>query len=61
MKQLIVPYNPEHNGVVKRKKRAIVGVAKAIIQYQSLSFFLWVKACSTPVYIQNRSPHHALG
>jgi len=28
---------------------------------QGLPFFLWVEACSTTVYLQNRSPHKALG
>jgi hypothetical protein len=28
---------------------------------QGLPFFLWVEACSIVVYLQNRSPHRALG
>jgi hypothetical protein len=28
---------------------------------QALPFFLWEEACSTAVYLQNRSPHRALG
>jgi hypothetical protein len=28
---------------------------------QSLPFFLWAEACSTTVYLQNRSPHRVLG
>jgi len=28
---------------------------------QGLPFFLWDEACSTTVYLQNRSPHRALG
>ena len=28
---------------------------------QSLPFFLWVEACSTAIYLQNRSPHRAVG
>ena len=28
---------------------------------QGLPLFLWVEACNTVVYSQNRSPHHALG
>ena len=28
---------------------------------QSLPFFLWAEACSTTVYLQNRSPHRAVG
>jgi reverse transcriptase-like protein len=28
---------------------------------QGLPFFLWAEACNTAVYLQNRSPHRALG
>jgi len=28
---------------------------------QGLPFFLWVEACKTAVYLQNRCPHRALG
>jgi hypothetical protein len=28
---------------------------------QALPFYLWVEACSTTVYLQNMSPHRALG
>ena len=28
---------------------------------QSLPFFLWVEACRTVVYLQNRSPHRVVG
>ena len=28
---------------------------------QDLPLFLWVETCSTAVYLQNRSPHKAVG
>ena len=45
----------------ERKSRSIVGVTRVMIHDQSLSSFLWVEACSTIVYLQNKIPHHALG
>ena len=60
-RQLIVPYTPEQNGVAERKNRSIVGATRAMLHDQSLPFFLWAEACSTTVYLQNRSPHRALG
>jgi hypothetical protein len=58
---LIVPYNPQQNGVVERKKRAIVGAARSMLHDQAFPFYLWAEACSTAVYLQNKSPHRALG
>ena len=60
-KELVVPYNPQQNEVAERKNRAIVGVARAMLYDQDLPKFLWAEACSTTVYIQNRSPHKVLG
>ena len=60
-RQLTVPYTPEQNKVAERKNRSIVGAARAMLHDQSLPFFLWAKACSTVVYLQNRSPHRAVG
>ena len=60
-RQLTVPYTPEQNGVAERKNKSIVGATRAMLHDQSLPFFLWDEACSTAVYLQNRSPHHAVG
>jgi transposase InsO family protein len=60
-KELTVPYNPQQNRVTERKNRTIVGSARAMIHDQGLPMFLWVEACCTVVYIQNRSPHTILG
>ena len=60
-RQLTVPYTTEQNGVAERKNRSIVGATLVTLHDQSLPFFLWAEACSTAVYLQNRSPHHAVG
>ena len=60
-RQLTVSYTPEQNGVVERKNKSIVGATQAMLHDQSLPFFLWAEACSTAVYLQNRSPHRAVG
>jgi hypothetical protein len=48
------------NGVAERKNMAIVSAARAMLYDQNLPKFLWAEACSTAVYIQNRSPHKVL-
>jgi hypothetical protein len=60
-RKLTVPYNPQQNEVAERKNEAIVRDAKAMLYDQDLPRFLWAEACNTIVYIQNRSPHKALG
>ena len=60
-RQLTVPYTPEQNGVAERKNKSIVEASRAMLHDQSLPFFLWAEACSTTVYLQNRSPHCAMG
>jgi hypothetical protein len=51
----------QQNGVAERKNRSIVGAARSKLYDQALSFYLRPEACSTVVYLQNRSPYRALG
>jgi hypothetical protein len=48
-------------GLHERKNMTIVGAVRSMLHDQSLSFFLWEEACSIAVYLQNKSPHRALG
>lgn len=40
-KEIILPYNPKHNGVTKRKNRSIVEVSRAMLHDKKLLKFLW--------------------
>ncbi|MCO5570400.1 hypothetical protein L7F22_024121 [Adiantum nelumboides] len=59
-RQLTTPYTPSQNGVVERKNRTIMELARAMLAHASLPRSYWAEACNTAVYIQNRSPTHAL-
>jgi hypothetical protein len=59
-RELIVPHNPQQNGVAERKNRSIEEFVKAMLNDQSLSMFLWGEAAMAVVYVQNRSPHRIL-
>ena len=50
---LTIPYNPQQNGVVERKKRSIMEAVKAMIHDQDLPMYLWAEAARTAVYFQN--------
>ena len=58
-RQLTVPSTTQQNGVDERKNRLIVGAVRAMLHDQSLPFFLLVEACSTTIFVQNRSLHCA--
>jgi transposase InsO family protein len=60
-RQMIVPYNPQQNGVVERKKRAISGATRSMLHDHSLPLYLWAEANAIAVYLQNMSPHRILG
>ena len=60
-REFTVSYNPQQNRVAERKNRSIVGAAKAMLNDHGLPLFLWAEVCNNAVYLQNRSPHRALG
>jgi hypothetical protein len=60
-RKMTVPYNPQQNGVVERKNRAITGAARSMLHDQTFPLYLWAEASATAFYLQNRSPHKILG
>jgi IS30 family transposase len=60
-REIIMPHNPQQNGVTERKNRMIVGATRAMLHDQGLLMHLWVEACNTAVYVQNCCPHRVLG
>jgi len=59
--ELMEPHNPQQNGVAERKNIMILGAARAMLHDQGLPFHLWMEACNTTIYLQNRSLHRILG
>jgi transposase InsO family protein len=60
-RELIVPYNPQQNGVTERKNTTIVGATRAMLHDEGMPLFLWDEACYTVVYMHNKSPHMVVG
>ena len=53
-RELTTPYNPQHNGVTKRKNRTIMEAMKTMIHDQDLPMHLWNEGTRKTVYVQNR-------
>ncbi|BBH04991.1 transposable element gene [Prunus dulcis] len=60
-RQLSMAYTPQQNGVVERKNRIVVEMAKAMLHGKGLPYYLWAEAVHTAVYLINRCPTRALG
>jgi hypothetical protein len=48
-------------GLLKGRTWPLWEQLEPMLHDQILPFFHWVEACSIVVYVENRSPHHALG
>ncbi|GJT78086.1 retrovirus-related pol polyprotein from transposon TNT 1-94 [Tanacetum coccineum] len=53
--QTSVALTPQQNGVVKRKNRTLVEVARTMLIFLKAPLFLWAEAVATTCYTQNRS------
>nr|GFA55248.1 retrovirus-related Pol polyprotein from transposon TNT 1-94 [Tanacetum cinerariifolium] len=49
---------PQQNGVVKRRNRSLVEVARTMLVFSRASLFLWAEAIATACFTQNRSIIH---
>jgi hypothetical protein len=59
-RELIVPHNPQQNGVAEINNRSIEETVKALLNDQGLSMFLWGEETMMEIYVQKISPHRIL-
>jgi transposase InsO family protein len=50
-RELIVPHNPQQNGVAERKNRSFEESIKEMMNDQNPSMFLWGEAAMRTVYV----------
>ncbi|GKB47380.1 retrovirus-related pol polyprotein from transposon TNT 1-94 [Tanacetum coccineum] len=50
-----VACSPQQNGVVERRNRTLIKVARTMLIYAKAPLFLWAEAVATACYTQNRS------
>lgn len=58
-RELIAPYTLERNGVVERKNRTMVEMARSMLKARGVPNRFWCEAVATVVYILNVSPTKA--
>lgn len=59
-RHLTAPYTPQQNGVVERRNRTVVAMARSFLKEKGLPSFFWGEAVRQAVYILNRLPTRAL-
>nr|GEX35751.1 retrovirus-related Pol polyprotein from transposon TNT 1-94 [Tanacetum cinerariifolium] len=50
-----VAHSPKQNGVIERRSRTLIEVARTMLIYAKAPLFLWAKVVATACYTQNRS------
>lgn len=59
-RELTAPHTPQHNGVVERKNRTIMGMARSMLKCYDLPNYLWAEAVATVIHVINRAPTNAV-
>lgn len=60
-RQLTAPYTPQQNGVVERKNRTVMEMARALLKSMRVPGRYWGEAVRHAVYLLNRLPTKVLG
>lgn len=60
IRHLTVPYSPQQNGVVERRNRTVVALARSFLKEKQLPSEFWGEAVRHSVYILNSFPTRAL-
>jgi IS30 family transposase len=56
----MAPYTPQQNGVVERRNRTVVEMARCLLKSKGLPTEFWGEAVSIAVYLLNRAPTKSL-
>jgi hypothetical protein len=60
-RQLTAPYTPQQNGVVERKNRTVMEMARSLLKSMRVPGRFWGEAVRHAVYLLNRLPTKVLG
>lgn len=60
-RHLTAPYSPQQNGVVERRNRSVMAMARSLMKGMSVPGRFWGEAVRHAVYLLNRLPTKAMG
>lgn len=60
-RHLTAPYSPQQNGVVERRNRTVMAMARSLLKGMSVPGRLWGEAVRHAVYLLNRLPTKTMG
>jgi hypothetical protein len=60
-RQLIAPYTPQHNGVVKRRNITVMEMARSLLKSMNVPGMFWGEAVRHSVHLLNRLPTKTMG
>lgn len=60
MRHYTAPYSPQQNGVVERRNRTVVAMARSLLKERNIPAYFWGEAVRHAVYVLNRLPTRAL-
>ena len=59
-RHLTAPYTPQQNGVVERRNRTLMEMARSLLKHMSMPNYLWGEAIRHATYLINRVATKAL-
>lgn len=59
--QFTAPYTPQQNGVVERKNRLVMEMARSLLKSMEIPGVFWAEAVRHAVYLLNRLPTKSMG
>ena len=60
-RQFTAPYSPQQNGVVERRNRTVMEMARSLMKGMGVPARFWGEAVRHSVYLLNRLPTKAMG
>lgn len=59
-RQFTAPYSPQQNGVVERRNRTMIEMARSLLKEMEMPLYLWGEAVRHSIYLLNRLPTRAV-